>query len=212
MALIVEGSLDRRPQTATECLREEDRPRPLRCTAAQRRWLAVAGKELGRRLLQGAATLVTPDAIPACRRWLVAHKWTHPGVHGGEIVASAPPHEVARHAASPTGKYLRHEARIAVREQRGGCTVLGPWSPWFMKSVFGFTESVNPNADSEKLGSCAEASLVRPWQPPEVSVALALTHTERDCRLKFLSRANLKFRTQRAPAVPQRCARDTSSS
>ena len=40
------------------------------------------------------------------------------GVHGGEIVASGPPAEVARSSHSVTGRYLRGELRIPVPAQR----------------------------------------------------------------------------------------------
>jgi hypothetical protein len=60
---------------ALDYVREENRVlremivrRRLRFTDGQRRRLAIAGRELGRRLLEGVATLVTPDTILAWHR------------------------------------------------------------------------------------------------------------------------------------------------
>lgn len=46
-------------------------------TDDQRRRLAVKGKELGRKGLDGVATLVTPDTILRWHRELVAKKWDY---------------------------------------------------------------------------------------------------------------------------------------
>src|SRR5688500_16161169 len=85
LAVVLAGWLNRQQQLAIESLREENRvlremlgTRRLRFTDAQRRRLAIPGKELGRRLLAGIATLVTPDTILAWHRRLVALKCTYP--------------------------------------------------------------------------------------------------------------------------------------
>src|SRR3990172_2657563 len=64
------GDIHRHQQDAVEYLREENRvlremlgKRRLSFTDRQRRRLAIRGRELGRALLSGIATLVTPDTI-----------------------------------------------------------------------------------------------------------------------------------------------------
>ena len=55
----------------------------LRFTDRQRRRLAMRGHALGRALLSGVVTLVSPDTILAWHRKLVAKKWSFPtGRHG----------------------------------------------------------------------------------------------------------------------------------
>ena len=78
------GWITRQQEAAVEYLREENRVlkeqlgrRRLRLTDAQRRRLAVRGKELGRRGLMDVASIVTPDTILRWHRRLVAEKWAH---------------------------------------------------------------------------------------------------------------------------------------
>ena len=82
---ILAGFLNRRQQDEIAYTREENRvlkemlgDRRLKFTDAQRKRLAIRGKALGRGLLKGIATLVTPDTILGWHRKLVARKWTFP--------------------------------------------------------------------------------------------------------------------------------------
>ncbi|MFK7742704.1 MAG: integrase core domain-containing protein [Planctomycetota bacterium] len=59
-------------------LREQLGQKRLRFTDDQRRRLAAKGKALGRRLLNGVATIVTPDTILRWHRKLIARHHTHP--------------------------------------------------------------------------------------------------------------------------------------
>ena len=95
LALFFAGWINRHQQQALDYLREENRVlremlgrRRPRFTDAQRRRLAIAGRDLGRRLLEGVATLVTPDTILAWYRRLVARKWTyaHGTTRGNDIM------------------------------------------------------------------------------------------------------------------------------
>jgi hypothetical protein len=68
LVLTIAGWVNRRQEDLIDYLREENRvlseqlgPRPLRLTDAQRRRLAVRGKQLGRRALMQVAGVVTPD-------------------------------------------------------------------------------------------------------------------------------------------------------
>ena len=79
------GWLNREQQRVLEYLRQENRvlreqlgPRLPRLNDDQRRRLAIRGKLIGRKLLGGWASIVTPDTILRWHRRLIAAKWTHP--------------------------------------------------------------------------------------------------------------------------------------
>jgi putative transposase len=91
---ILAGFLNRHQQDAIDYLREENRvlkemlgDRRLLFTVAQRKLLAIRGKALGRALLRGIATLVTPATILDWHRRLVAKKWTYAGGARGNAEA-----------------------------------------------------------------------------------------------------------------------------
>ncbi len=82
--LLLAGWLNQEQQKILEFLQEENRVLKeqlgarLRFSDDQRRRLAAKGKELGRKLLEEVATLVTPDTILRWHRQLIARKWTYP--------------------------------------------------------------------------------------------------------------------------------------
>ena len=84
LVCLLAGWLNREQQKILEYLQEENRILKeqlggrLRLSDEQRRRLAVTGKELGRKLLEEVATLVTPDTILRWHRQLIARKrkWT----------------------------------------------------------------------------------------------------------------------------------------
>src|SRR5262249_51438705 len=111
----------RRQQEATESLREENRvlremlgARRLRFTDAQRKRLAIRGKALGRALLRGVVTLVTPDTILDWHRRLVAKKWTYAGgAHGNaEVLKAITKHLVRMARENPTWCYDRLQGAL----------------------------------------------------------------------------------------------------
>ncbi len=84
LVCLLAGWLNREQQKILEYLQEENRVLreplggPLHLSDEQRRRLAAKGKELGRKLLEEVATLVTPDTILRWHRQLIARKWTYP--------------------------------------------------------------------------------------------------------------------------------------
>jgi hypothetical protein len=82
LLIAVAGWMNRSQYRVIDYLREENRvlreqlgERRLRFTDDQRRRLAIKAKGLGRKLLAGAATLVTPETLLAWHRKLVAQKY-----------------------------------------------------------------------------------------------------------------------------------------
>ena len=82
LVLTVAGWVNRHQEDRLDYLREENRilreqlgPRRLRLTDAQRRRLALRGKQLGRRALKQVAGIVTPDTILRWYRRLIAQKY-----------------------------------------------------------------------------------------------------------------------------------------
>src|SRR3982074_448959 len=78
----VAGWMNQQQLSAIEYLREENRVlreqmgnRRLRFNDEQRRRLAARGKELGRKVLEEVATIVTPDTLLAWHRRLIAQKY-----------------------------------------------------------------------------------------------------------------------------------------
>ncbi len=89
MLLCLAGVLTERERVKSLYLREENRvlreqmgKKKLRLIDAQRRRLAVLGKQLGRKLLCEWATIVTPDTILRWYRKLIAEKWDYSAKRG----------------------------------------------------------------------------------------------------------------------------------
>lgn len=85
LLIALAGWLNRHQQAVIDYLMEENRVRKqqltgrkLRFTDVQRIRLAVKAKLLGRQLLAELETLVTPDALLAWHRKLIAKTWTYP--------------------------------------------------------------------------------------------------------------------------------------
>ena len=82
LLLVVAGWVNRHQNQVIEYLKEENRVlreqlhgRRLRLTNDQRRRLAMKGKALGRKILQGVAGIVTPDTTLRWHRRLIAKKY-----------------------------------------------------------------------------------------------------------------------------------------
>jgi len=118
---ILAGWLNRHQQsvieyllTENEILKRQLNGRRLRLTDYDRRRLAIRGKELGRRVLETVAGIVTPDTIMAWHRRLVAMKWTFPNRRQGRPNVSTAIRnliiEIAR--ASPRWGYTSIQDRL----------------------------------------------------------------------------------------------------
>ena len=81
-------------QVENQVLREKLGKKRILLNDDQRRRLAVKGKVLGRKLLHGLATIVTPDTILRWHRQLVAKKWDYSD-RRGKVGRPRTPEEVA---------------------------------------------------------------------------------------------------------------------
>ena len=86
LLLILAGWINHREQEVIEYLRAENRvfreklgKKRILLNDDQRRFLAVKGKILGRKMLEQMSTIVTPDMILRWHRELVAAKWDYSG-------------------------------------------------------------------------------------------------------------------------------------
>ena len=82
MLIALAGWVNQQQRDVIDCLQEEDRvlreqlgTTRVRFTDAQRRRLAAKAKTLGRRVLRGIATIVTPDTLLAWHRTLIAKRY-----------------------------------------------------------------------------------------------------------------------------------------
>ena len=89
LGVALAGGLNRQQQEIMEHLQEENRVlrehlkgKRIRFTDDQRRRLAAKGKSLGRRVLTGIETLVTPETILRWYRQLIARKYDGSGKRG----------------------------------------------------------------------------------------------------------------------------------
>ena len=113
--------LNREQQKILEYLQEENRVLreqlggPLHLSDGQRRRLAAKGNELGRKLLEEVATLVTPDTILRWHRQLIARKWTYPRRETGRPPVSPEIEELVLRMAksNPSWGYDRIQGALA---------------------------------------------------------------------------------------------------
>ena len=84
LVIALAGWLNQHQQTVidyliaeNQVLKEQLEGKRLRFTDEQRIRLAMKAKVLGRRVLDGIETLVTPDIVLAWHRKLIAQKWTY---------------------------------------------------------------------------------------------------------------------------------------
>jgi len=118
---LLAGWLNQEQQKILEYLQEENRVLRehlggrLRFTDEQRRRLAAKGKDLGRKLLEEVATLVTPDTILRWHRQLIARKWTYPRRETGRPPVSPEIEELVLSMAksSPSWGYDRIQGALA---------------------------------------------------------------------------------------------------
>ncbi len=121
LVCLLAGWLNREQQKILEYLQEENRILKeqlggrLRLSDEQRRRLAVKGKELGRKLLEEVATLVTPDTILRWHRQLIARKWTYPRRETGRPPVSPEIEELVLRMAksNPSWGYDRIQGALA---------------------------------------------------------------------------------------------------
>ena len=111
LVCLLAGWLNREQQEVLEYLQEENRVLreqlggPLHLNDEQRRRLAAKGKELGRKLLEEVATLVTPDTILRWHRQLIARKWTYPRGKTGRPPVSAEIEELVVRMAESNSRW-----------------------------------------------------------------------------------------------------------
>jgi transposase InsO family protein len=121
LVCLLAGWVNREQQKILEYLQEENRVLreqlggPLHLSDEQRRRLAAKGKELGRKLLNEVATLVTPDTILRWHRQLIARKWTYPRHETGRPPVSPAIEELVLRMAksNPSWGYDRIQGALA---------------------------------------------------------------------------------------------------
>ena len=110
---LLAGWLNQEQQKILEFLQEENRVLKeqlgvrLHFSDDPRRRLAVKGKELGRKLLEEVATLVTPDTILRWHRQLIARKWTYPRRQTGRPPVSPKIEELVVRMATANPRYVK---------------------------------------------------------------------------------------------------------
>ena len=128
-------------------LREQLGPRRLRFTDAQRRRLASKAQTLGRRVLRGIATIVTPDTLLAWHRTLIAK--TYDG-RAPEVLAEVVRHSLTKEDIVAVGyrkkqlkvfeKLLGVEEYFEEMRDKTNRTTEGLWQRFFEKNpwIFGY--------------------------------------------------------------------------